>query len=189
MAKTQSDPFPDQDDEEAMAELVQSANSKTDVVARSNNTVSVNGQEVSPQALKAMSFEDLAAAFGAPLDVTTDVPNDQFGPILKNKNRLVGEPFLIVFWEFHSGDFVKGFVSAAIMTRHNERFIINDGSTGICDHLRMITAEKGITGNVFCPNGLSASTYDIDADGNPTDDKTLAVGKNTTYYLDTKLMA
>jgi len=101
----------------------------------------------------------------------------------RDKDRLVGVPFVIVEWRFnHSAQYQGDFVSALVVTESGEKYVINDGSTGICTQLKSVL-ERRIKNNRARPNtgltvrgGLRRSDYDTtDGDGNPI--------KATTYYL------
>lgn len=135
--------------------------------------------------LKQLSFSDYQAMFeGQLVSVSDEELSDQFGPILNDraKDRLVGVPFIVVSWTFnHSEKFGADFVSMLVVTQSSEKFIVNDGSTGICAQLQVASAKKGITGGLACPKGLRASDYDLP--------EPLPVGNKAgrTYYLDTSL--
>jgi hypothetical protein len=108
------------------------------------------------------------------------IESDQYGTILTDKINLVGKPFVIVHYEFHPGEFGE-FVSLWVMTNDGARYIVNDGSTGICAQMRdLADTGKAEGGMIVCGHGLRASDYD----------KTLSNGatvKATTFYLDTSL--
>ena len=100
----------------------------------------------------------------------------------KDKARLCGVPFYIIDWRFNTGD--NGlFVSAAIITKTDEKLILNDGSTGIRDQLRKITEQRIARGvpepqkGLLVENGLTESRY------NYTDPKTGESRPAVTYYL------
>lgn len=130
------------------------------------------------------SFEDALKAFessGVAYEVMSDygtgfdvLPNEA-------KNRLVGVPIVILEWRFTSGDHGE-FVSAAIVTKHGEKLILNDGSTGIMKQLQKITRARVAAGHaapqnaLAVPGGLTRSDYPY------TDDKG-EVKTATTYYL------
>lgn len=107
--------------------------------------------------------------------------------ILDDKDRLIKQPFVMVSWTFNKSDSVKDengdpreFVSIEAVTKAGERFVINDGSTGIYRQLKTLTAHREETGHKapqagrFVSKGLRRSDYAYDEAGNT----------GTTYYLD-----
>src|SRR5215469_10341469 len=82
------------------------------------------------------SWDELALAIGVKTDVLTkDISEYGTGySVLNNKDRLIDVPFIILDYRFNLGD--QGtFVSMNVMTKGNEKLIVNDGSTGIRDQL------------------------------------------------------
>lgn len=133
---------------------------------------------VSPQELRELSFEELSRALGV-VDATEAIGTDQFGPILEDKSRLVGVPFILVYWKFYQGDMGE-FASMGILTQSGDRYIVNDGSTGICAQLRELTDKQNIDAMVACKHGFRFSDYTFTAaDGTEKPAR--------TYYIDTKL--
>lgn len=135
--------------------------------------------------LRQLSFEDMNRALGV-TDSSEAIGTDQFGPILEDKRLLVGRPFVLVHWNFYKSDKIirngepSEFVSMWILTPTDERYIVNDGSTGIYEQLRALSDEKGIDSGVLCRHGLRVSEYDY------TDDSGVTT-QAATYYIDTKL--
>lgn len=110
--------------------------------------------------------------------------------LIKDKNELVGVPFMLVEWRKTESTEVKRkgapvyFSSAeAMLIETGEKVIINDGGTGIHEQLVTLT-EHRIANNHPAPyngryvqNGLRVSEYDYeDNDGNVT--------RASTFYLD-----
>lgn len=124
-----------------------------------------------------LSFDDIA---GQSIDSTEALGTDQFGPILSDKMVLVGLPFVIVKWNFYQGD-VGEFVSAWVLTKTNDRLIMNDGSTGIYAQLRALTDATGQDSGLICRHGLRVSEYDW-----TKPDGTVG-GRAKTFYIDNKL--
>lgn len=92
------------------------------------------------------------------------------------KSRLVGVPLIVLDWQFNDGDNGE-FVSARVLTKANERLVVNDGSTGICQQLRELEMREE-TRAIFCKRGLRVSEYEYeDKDGSKRPAK--------TFYLDT----
>jgi hypothetical protein len=96
------------------------------------------------------------------------------------KDKVIGVPFIVMEWRFNEGDFGE-FCSAAIVTKNGDKFVINDGSTGIRLQLQMVTAARIAQGKVnpqaglMVPNGLTVSSYETEIDGKMT--------KARTFYL------
>jgi hypothetical protein len=128
------------------------------------------------------SFDDLQALVESRPDIVVANASD-FGTgfsILdtKDKASLVGEYLAILDWRFNNGDQGE-FVSAEVLVRNgNRKFVLNDGSTGICQQLKDIQhANGGETCLLIVPRGLRVSEYDyVDAGGNTS--------KARTYYID-----
>lgn len=135
--------------------------------------------EMTLEDARQLSFDDFAAQS---LDSTEALGTDQFGPVLDtgNKMTLVGLPFVIVKWNFYTGD-IGEFVSAWVITKTDDRFIVNDGSTGIYAQLKALTDETGQDSGLVCRHGLRVSEYDY-----TKPDGTVG-GRAKTFYIDNKL--
>lgn len=78
----------------------------------------------------------------------------------QDKAKLAGKPFLLLFWTFNPGDFGDYFVSCAAMTSDGQKFILNDGSSGIYTQLREFSIEHdGRQGGLLVEGGLRMSQY------------------------------
>lgn len=102
--------------------------------------------------------------------------------LLQNKDHLVGVPFVIMKWQFHPGKFATDFCTALVVTVNNQKYIVNDGSTGFAKQLREYTEVSGRQGGMVARKGLTRSDYTY------TDDK----GEDrpaSTYYIDTSALA
>lgn len=115
-------------------------------------------------------------------DATTEI-GDGF-ILLENKDELLGRQFVVLHAAFAKGDYgddteycILRVVSAA------GKFVVTDGGTGIVPQMRDYISRNGNAAGLVCPRGLRKSEYDTDINGKPTTDKSLAVGKGTTYYL------
>jgi hypothetical protein len=82
------------------------------------------------------------------------------------KAELVGVPFVILDWRFNEGAYGdEGFVSCEIVNERNQKLIINDGSTGLRDQLKAVTASRNKRGHshpqggLMCKDGLSRTNY------------------------------
>lgn len=128
------------------------------------------------------SLEGLQQALGIPIAQSTDLGTGFAVLDKEGKRRLVGVPLLFVFWQFNNGDqgvFVSTHVvQVDMMGKLVGKYIINDGSTGICQQLRDYTEHTQSFKGLFAPKGLRASDYDFtDEQGNTS--------KATTFYIDT----
>ena len=125
-------------------------------------------------------------------DPDVGLGGDQWGALLNGKAKriLCGVPFLIVGMKVNEGD--KGtFVSLYVQTK-TERFIVNDGSTGIRDQLMRRYADvvqqdsdghwpkEPLWIKMACRKGLRESEYDYT-------DLFGATSRAQTYYIDTSL--
>lgn len=139
--------------------------------------------EATAAELRELSFDQLQQLG---LDITTAdeaIGSDQYGPILEDKQALVGKPCMFVHWEFYPGDFGE-FVSAWVITMENgqeARYIVNDGSSGIYAQLKGLTTNKGVDSMMFAKHGLRVSTYDKEMPNGTV------LKDCKTYYIDTKL--
>lgn len=109
--------------------------------------------------------------------------------VLDDKSKLVGKKFLAVQWTFRESKEYLGseYVSVNIITSDTidgqTHFVLNDGSTGICQQLRSLTNKREADGHAtpqggaLIKGGLHLSEYDR------TDDKGTVIGKGKTYYL------
>ena len=132
------------------------------------------------------SFDDALAivqdVFGGEVVDSADL-GDGFTLVQKHeKGMLIGVPFIILAANFTEGDYLredgtKGtFVSCRIVTQDGRKLVLNDGSTGIHDQIKMLWSMKPETQGkpIVCRNGLRVSEYDHPEHG-----------KASTYYLDT----
>lgn len=99
--------------------------------------------------------------------------------LLKDKDRLVGKPFVVISFGFNEGDFDGYFTSLAVVTKDEKKYIVNDGSTGIRDQLMELARETRRFGGWLVPHGLRKSEYNYE------DKETGKITPATTYYLDT----
>jgi hypothetical protein len=109
------------------------------------------------------------------------------------KDRLIKVPLAILSWDFHQGEYGNPedgsdmFVSAVVVTQAGEKYIVNDGSTGIRKQLQEYSKRTGRKSNMVVRNGLRKSEYRIHKETHipvargydgPTEPA-------STYYLDT----
>jgi hypothetical protein len=142
----------------------------------------VDGRVLSDSDLREMT--DFDAVLDGLRDTDADVLMAQDyvgsgGELLKDKDRLVGVPFIILQWSFNESDDFEDniFVSCQILTKHRERFVINDGTKGgIRDQLLSISSETGRFNYMVCERGLVVSEYTVEDEDGKTK-------KAKSYYL------
>lgn len=107
------------------------------------------------------SFESAFALaesmFGEVTDVTQELGNGF--TLITDKAPLVNTAFVILSCAFNEGDFGT-FASIACVTKAGEKYIFNDGSTGVHNQLFELILTKKRTGGFLAPTGLNASEYD-----------------------------
>lgn len=99
--------------------------------------------------------------YGEVSDATRELGNG-FALLTKgDKAKLVGKPFLALFWTFHASEEYGGFFSSmSCVTNDSRKFIVNDGGSGIYEDLLSFTQEhQGRQGGLLCPGGLRESSY------------------------------
>lgn len=162
----------------------------------SSTDVAITGS-IDPDSLRAVrSFAELENLTGNTVDaltVVSDALGDGFS-LLSKKERLIDVPFIILGWRFNlkidHPDQQGDFVSVYVMTRKEEKYIFNDGSTGIyaqVDELETkikkgeVNPQTGqpLTLPMLCKGGLRVSRYDYE---NPESGETAAA---ETFYLNT----
>jgi hypothetical protein len=102
-------------------------------------------------------------------------------------------PFLILHFGLNDGDFGE-FASIAAVTKNNDKYIFNDGSTGIKEQLLDLARTHQRFGGFMVHGGLNESTYPTCADCNKARSPKVDVcgcgdtsekrSSATTYYLD-----
>lgn len=119
---------------------------------------------------KQATFQDVIDT-GAAISHVGDYLGDGFS--VADKATLIGTPFLILDWRFNEDESSqRGFVSVSIMTKHNEKFVVNDGGTGIMAQMQEIQ-DAGVQPPLLVAKGLRRSDYTVEG-----------VGDATTFYLD-----
>lgn len=114
------------------------------------------------------SFQSVLDSFNS-LGLTPESMSD-YGTgfeICKNKDRLVDTDLVIVEWRFNVSEVGSegAFVSAAVVTRNGEKWILNDGGTGIYQQLRLVTDQRNRAGHahpqaaLLVKGGLTKSEY------------------------------
>ncbi len=121
------------------------------------------------------SFDEAMALWEDAIEVKSE------WELLTDKRFLVGKPFFIQNVRFYEGSYGPA-VAVMVITKDNQRFVFNDGSTGIMQELMKLCQKHDRFGGFVVPNGLRVSEYDFevkDFDGNPTGE----VKHAKTYYL------
>lgn len=106
------------------------------------------------------SYED-AMRLAESLNETVMEISEELGSgfaLLEDKDKLIKTPFVVIQWRFTAGDF-GGFVSAAVVTKGGDKFIINDGSAGIMSQLMELSQKHKRFGGLAVPAGLRKSQY------------------------------
>lgn len=119
------------------------------------------------------TFDDAIATLRASgIDVT---PISDFGEgfILlptKDKATLKGVDFLIIDGGIRiDAKTGREYLSFRLITRDGRKFVVNDGSVGLCAQGRRILAARHSLTNVSVMGGFTGGEYDtVDANGNPT---------------------
>lgn len=121
----------------------------------------------------------LLEMFGGPSEVASiaNVLGNGFG-VVSDKMLLVNRPFVILKYGTHMSEQTGGeFATIHVVTSDGEKWIINDGSTGIKAQLEQIKNEHGTVCPLRVPRGLRVSEYEVVLDGKNQ--------KAKTFYLNT----
>lgn len=113
------------------------------------------------QDLRSIQSYDDAMQLAEALNETVMDITEELGSgfaLLQDKDKLIKSPFVIIQWRFTAGDF-GGFVSAAVVTKGGDKFIINDGSTGIMAQLMELSQKHKRFGGLRVQMGLRKSEY------------------------------
>lgn len=123
------------------------------------------------------SIEDVFANVSEPVTEIGEVLGDGFS-VLENKSDLVGVRFVVVTYETHTSEINGGqFSSMRVITEKNDKYIVNDGSTGIHAQCAALLEKTGKVAPLLVPGGLRMSEYDYDDNGQKK--------RARTYYLAT----
>jgi len=107
--------------------------------------------------------------------------------ILENKDLLVGVPFIIIRVTENEGDYQDSFVSLTLVTQKNEKYVLNDGSTGIrAQVLDYFTRNPDRVGDpILVKSGLRKSEYYFNENTREVSNKPQpGFSPAATYYLD-----
>lgn len=162
------------------------ANTQTNEAKATSKGTEVVKVVFDEQALRNLnSFEDafklVQNEFGAIADAS-EVIGDGF-VVLDDKTQLVGRPMVLLNWHFSEGDYrdedgnLRDFVSARVISQRPDgtvdKWVVNDGSTGLCDQLKNYSVRTNMMGGLLVQRGLRVSEYI-----HPTH------GPAKTFYLD-----
>jgi hypothetical protein len=106
------------------------------------------------------SWTDAVQAVESTVGVATMAGMDDWGTVIKDKDSLIEEEFLIVEWKFHQGSFGE-YVAALIIFPDSTKAVLTDGSMGIYAQLKGITTETGRTQGLHAKRGLRRSDYEV----------------------------
>ena len=141
--------------------------------------------------MEVSSFEDALAILNASGVVAESISDFGAGFTVVDKARLLNVPFVILEWRFNASELNDaGFVSLSVVTKNNDKWVINDGSTGILQQLIRITRvrrqRKHATpqNGLAVPAGLSVSNYKFtDAEGKERPASTYYLNESPTPVL------
>lgn len=130
----------------------------------------------SEEELSADAFKLLEMAGGVQeIPSIANVLGNGFG-VLTDKMTLVNRPFVIVRYGVHASENGE-FATIHCVTTDGEKWIVNDGSTGIAAQLKQIHENLGRVAPLRVPRGLRVSEYDVEIKGQKQ--------KAKTFYLNT----
>lgn len=99
----------------------------------------------------------------------------------REKDRLIGAECMFINWRFNPGKYNDEFVTALVVTRAGEKYLLNDSGSGICKQLQQVTESTGREGGMYARHGLSRSDYEYE------DAETGKMTPASTYYIDTSV--
>lgn len=130
------------------------------------------------------SFEAAIAAvegkFGSVADASEEIGSGFV--MLDDKEKLIGETFIIVSFSFPQGDYrddngeLSHFAVARLVTQRGDRYVITDGGHGIYSQLDEFAVRSGRAGGLLVRGGLRKSEYEYVNDKGITQPA-------VTYYL------
>lgn len=106
------------------------------------------------------SFEEAFAlaeeVYGDVKDIHAELGNGF--TLIDDKGKLKGVAFLILHFGLNDGEFGE-FSSIAAVTKNNDKYIFNDGSSGIKEQLLTLARTHQRFGGFMVHGGLNESTY------------------------------
>ena len=149
------------------------------VSAPKNTTKDAEGESATRDDLQ--PYDDVSGDFDSFADViNSGVPvvnsRDALGDgyrLIPDKDLLVKVPFVIVSYVFNvEEDTKRVFVTMRVLTKNDEKWIVNDGGTGILAQMQE-ASDRALPLPIYVEGGLRKSTYNHPQHG-----------KSTTFYLD-----
>lgn len=129
------------------------------------SVVSIGERPTDEQLREVASWDDAVALYN---QQNPDRPVESASDLIGNgytlyrgddaKARLIGVPMFLQHWNINRGGDFGDFVSVIGITKTGQKFIINDGSTGIAQQVAKLDRERG-AGGVIVESGLRSSTY------------------------------
>lgn len=102
------------------------------------------------------AFSLAESIYGDVVDVSEELGNGF--TLVSDKSVLENKPFVILSCGFNEGDY-GDFVSIAAVTKDNEKYIFNDGSSGVFKQLFELVRTLKRTGGFLVPGGLRSNEY------------------------------
>lgn len=117
---------------------------------------------------------------------------------IEDKDILISVPFVITTFRFAEGDYTdesgnkSRYVIAELVTKDGAKYLITDGSTGICSQLLQVYMDRAALGSkapnvgVLCEKGVTKSEYYFNAKTGEKSNKPVEGpnwGPASTYYL------
>lgn len=122
---------------------------------------------------KVTDLNEARAALGVVVDISELLGDGS--EFIKDKNVLIGSPFMILDWRFNKDGSGREYVNVLVMGSNGEKVRFNDGGTGVYAQIKAIQDECGKVG-VMVKGGLRKSDYTFE---NEKGVKTAAI----TFYL------
>jgi hypothetical protein len=176
---TQENPTPDKSEKEKNLGTVETENGVVEVTPE----MLVSGENsdgLSEENLREIeNFDDIKTLSGvAEITSISAVLGTGFS-VLEDKARLLNLGFIIVKFGTHESEKNGGeFSTLHVVTDTKEKWIVNDGSTGIHAQMTELKEKLGSVCPLFVPRGLRVSEYDYENDKGET-------SRARTYYLNT----
>lgn len=171
----------------------------TDTAAKSTEITNPRSYYTDDILAGVTSFADalaLAGSLGVPNESMDDYGTGFKVLSTKDKTKLVGVDFIVLEFAFYPGNHGdEPFVSATIVTKHDEKLILNDGSTGIRDQLLNVAKQRAAKGHpkphgpLAVLGGLTQTSYFFNANTKETSNKIPDGAKSSdwspasTFYL------
>lgn len=150
---------------------------KNDKEEKTTAVIPVDG--FTDDALKDIDSWDAVVQITGNVTNAADVLGNGYS-ILEDKSQLLNTAFMVVKYGVHPSELNgKEFTTIHVLTKAGEKYVVNDGSTGIHEQLKTLKEEMGTVCPLMVPRGLRVSEYDYEDPEKGT--KT----KAKTYYINT----